>query len=477
MKKIALLALSIAITATLMAGCGQTQEKSVSPSASVTESEEKTESSEPEEESPKERPASETAMFSKKAAIQTTELYSADNVRITANELKYSEDQVELELTLENDSDKDLTFTTGSLGYSRNSVNGYMTDDLYLNETVNAGMKSNETIVLDAVYPALAGITDIADITLDFEIEDEDYNTVAQTGPLVIKTSLADSWDYGTDYYAAAMKKGEIAGEYDIKVDRYSEEPLYDQNGVRISSSALLTRDDEKLLRLEVENTTDADTQLAVSDITINGLVVSSGIWDAVWISAGKRGFIDLGLSDILDSFDGDAVGIDDIQDLSFTVQAFDGQDNETGEPAKVSVKLGDGDSSDAASYDSSGEKVYEQNDIQIISKGIRRSTDSDDEDLHLILVIQNNRDEEIDLYADEDSVAVNDTMIDALSDDPTVPSGAAATMDISLDGDSLSSNQITGPEDIQKVFLKLEIDDEEMDTIDEPEISLSMNQ
>lgn len=483
MKKVSVLILSLAI-ASLTAACGKAGTQAAAPSPTAAERADQQSATNggsatsPAPSGATPEAETETAgwpglMFPKKATIEPTTLYDANNVKITADQLKYQNDQAMLDLTIENHSDKELSFVAGSIGYSRNSVNGYMMDGIYLNETVNAGFTSKETIRLNSDYLAWTGISDIADITLDFEIKDTDYNTVAETGPLVVKTNLADSWDYGTDAYAALMKRGQPIRKSSIKIEQYKEESLFDQAGVKILSSALLSYGDEKLERLEVENTSDANIALSIDDIAVNGLTVTSGTWTYVFINGHHKGFIDLEFSTLLSSFNSDALGIDDINAISFTAQVRDWNDNTLSEPAEVSMNLGNGE---ASAYDDSGQEVYNQNGIQIISKGVTNGTHSYDEDLHLLFIIRNTTSAEIVVVVDSDSVSVNDTMIDSMGDYLVVPAGATTTADVSLDNDSLARSQISKPEDIKKASLKFKMRDENYNTIDEPAFNLTFD-
>lgn len=62
--------------------------------------------------------------FSETAEIEETVMIDENDIKITATGLKYTSYSVELELDIENNSDKALSFISGSLGYSCNSVNG-----------------------------------------------------------------------------------------------------------------------------------------------------------------------------------------------------------------------------------------------------------------------------------------------------------------------------------------------------------------
>lgn len=66
--------------------------------------------------------------FDPTATLEETVLVDEDNVKITATGLKYTAYEVKVSLTIENNTDKSLSFRSGTMGYSCNSVNGYMVD-------------------------------------------------------------------------------------------------------------------------------------------------------------------------------------------------------------------------------------------------------------------------------------------------------------------------------------------------------------
>ena len=70
--------------------------------------------------------------FKHEATIAETVLLDKDGIRITATDLVYGSYAAELHLTFENNTGKDLTFVSNSIGYSCNSVNGYMVADGYI---------------------------------------------------------------------------------------------------------------------------------------------------------------------------------------------------------------------------------------------------------------------------------------------------------------------------------------------------------
>lgn len=118
-------------------------------------------------------PAGDTALFAPTATMEETVLVDESNVKITATGLEYTDYDVTLSLTIENNTDQDLSFRSGTSGYSCNSINGYMVDDGYLNADVTAGKKTNETVSFNVDELTLLGLTDIADIELGFSITDD----------------------------------------------------------------------------------------------------------------------------------------------------------------------------------------------------------------------------------------------------------------------------------------------------------------
>ena len=114
--------------------------------------------------------------FHKNASLAETVMVDEGGVKITATGLNYTDYSVELELTIENNSGKDLSFISGSVGYNCNSINGYMVRDGYLNCDVADEKKANDSISFSYDGLMLYGIHEIADIEIGFDMSDEDYN-------------------------------------------------------------------------------------------------------------------------------------------------------------------------------------------------------------------------------------------------------------------------------------------------------------
>ena len=237
--------------------------------------------------------------FQKTAMIEETVLYDAQDVRITATGLSYNSTSVDINLDIENNSNKDLSFTACTLGYSCNSVNGYMIPDGYLNCDVTAGKKANDTITLSYDALMVYGIFELSDIELGFTITDDDYNKI-YTGPCPLKTSLADTHNYDTPYYREMITSKALQNAFAYSVSYFSDDALYDQNGISIVSSALcVNKDDETVLLLEIVNGSNETVDVTTSQVSVNGLGVYSGTWSIDMINPGKTCIATLSLSDM----------------------------------------------------------------------------------------------------------------------------------------------------------------------------------
>lgn len=90
--------------------------------------------------------------FNRNATLDETVLVDEGGIEITATGLTYTDYSAELALTIDNNSGKNLSFVSGSLGYSCNSINGYMIDGGYLNCDVANGKRRTRSLSLSMMY-------------------------------------------------------------------------------------------------------------------------------------------------------------------------------------------------------------------------------------------------------------------------------------------------------------------------------------
>lgn len=410
--------------------------------------------------------------FDPSATIEETVLVDESNVKITAIGLKYTAYEVKLSLTIENNSSQDLSFYSGTMGYSCNAVNGYMVDGGYLNADIASGKKSNETVSFSIDELTLLGFRDIADIELGFSITNDQYDDYLQTGPRQVKTSIADSYDYGADTYRQAITSNALGSVLGFDVDCDSEEAVYDQKGIRVVSQTLVTNSSgEQALLVEVENTSSDMIYVSVGDVSVNGLGIQSGPWSTEWVSAGKRRVITMNLSNMLDGLDRSAFGLEEIGQVAYSFEPKD-SDYDT---LVVSQILDLEVSGRNASYDPSGEELYQEDGIRVVFKGVVKDSFEYSDDIHLLLLVENGSPERLTFDIDYDSVSVNGYMTDFLCYGQMVSSGGCGVLDVDLTSSSLQENGITALEDIIVVELTVEARNDRYETVAKPVVTTTV--
>ncbi|MBE6973408.1 MAG: catabolite control protein A [Ruminococcaceae bacterium] len=406
--------------------------------------------------------------FNKTAQIAETVLVDENNVKITATGLTYDDYNAEVELLIENNSDKDLSFVCGSSGYNCNSINGYMTPDGYLFCDVTAGKKAYDSVSFSYDELMLYGINEIADIELGFCIENDDYNRT-YTGPQQIKTSIANSFDYDKEYFQDAITDPSVQKAFYYSTEFFSADTLYDQNGISVRSEALVENGHgELMLLLEIMNASSEMVYVVTDDIAINGLVCRTSPWSSDMVTPGKKSVAVIQLHSVLSKSYWDDLGIKDITSIDLTINIEDQEGTALADPAALSVKI-----SDSNQFDSSGAEVYNANGIRVISKGVFESDSDYDDDLYPILLVENNSGKTIRVYDVYDSLSINGFMMDYYLTSVEIDDGKCAVVEIDLYDSSLKKNKITSISDIAELELKLSFLSGNK-TIDEPKVIIT---
>jgi hypothetical protein len=410
-------------------------------------------------------------LLSSQATIDKTVLVDEADVKITATELVYDEFTVTLRLTIENNTDQDLLFYSGSMDYS-DSINGYMLDYAYLGEKVLAGKKSNETLSFDVQELALLGITEISDITVCFEIEDDNYDTYLQTGPVQIKTSLYDAQN-SASYFDTFTGNSTPVNLYDYSIVYAAQDELYNQGSIRLCSEVLVENSDGELdLLVEVENTSQDILYTSIGDVSINGLGVYPYTWTTTSLNPGTRRVIDLSMDYIMEDMYWDAFGITHITDIAFSFSVLDTDYNDLYPEQLCSISI----TGTASPIDTTGTVVYNNNGLQIISKGLYTSDSIYyySNDTYLLLLVENDSDEARCLDVGYDTLSVNGYMTDFWCADVQILAGQYAILEIQLYADSLADSGIEQVSDITDIELTFEIETTSYDTLDEPTVTLT---
>lgn len=415
-----------------------------------------------------EKPKETLGEFSKTATIEETVMIDENGVKITATGLKYTNYSVEVELNIENNSDNNLSFISGSAGYSCNSVNGYMTNDGYLNCEVAAGKKANDSISFSYDELTLYGITDISDIEIGFYTSDDDYNYTYYT-PRQIKTSIFELHDYSKNCYQETISSAAAMNTYNYDITYFSTDSLYNENSVKLLSSGIMVnRDGETALLVEFENTNDSMIDMSISDIAINGLMVNSSTWSSDAINPGKRCIIDIDLSSALDSEYWDIYGINEVGSVSISLKQYNADGDEITEEIPIEIAI----SKKTAEYDTNGKEVYNNNGLRIVAKTVMEDTSEYSSDMYILLLAENTGKNTLSIDDVYDSLSVNGYMTDYSYYSQEIKSGESAVIEIKLWESSLKKNNIGSVSDIKEVEIGFEIISGR-DTIDEPTVTI----
>lgn len=279
--------------------------------------------------------------FDTGATIKETVIYNENNIKITANELTYGSFSAELSVTIENNSDKNLSFICGSSGYNANSINGYMVEDGYLNCEIAAGQSETDVISFSFNSLNVYGITSIADIEIGFNIRDDDYNST-YTGPIQIKTSLADSYDYSINRYQKVVNNGAFEDKFDCKINYFADDNLYENYNICITSAAVMTNvDGEPALLLEIENNSNGRISVNTKEMYLNNCLVYDSLWSSDSINANKKYIVNMSLSDLAKKYEGDFADISKISEISFTFSVGESW-HKSADTQKINISLPD---------------------------------------------------------------------------------------------------------------------------------------
>ena len=465
MKKIISMLLILCCIMSLVA-CGNTN---VEPDETTTTQEQTDSSSEVKPSDEPEQTDEQLGVFSKEATLTETVMVDEGGVKITATGLSYSNYAVELELTIENNSGKDLSFISGSMGYSCNSVNGYMVADGYLNCDVANGKKANDAISFGYDALMLYGINEISDIEIGFDMSDDDYNHT-YSGPRQVKTSLYDAHDYSKDCYQETITSRAAMNTYDYDITHFSQDVLYDVNGIKLlSSGVMINQNGETALLLELENTSNTMVYVSTSDIAINGLVVSSSTWSSSAINPGKRGIVDVELSSVLDSEYWSIYGIKEVGSVALSLSQRNADGNEIAEKTAVEVTV----PNTKAEYDATGEEVYNNGGLRILAKTVIEDSSEYSSDMYVLLLAENKTGKTLTIDDVYDSLSVNGFMTDYSYYSKVLADGKCAVLEIKLWESSLEDNKIASASDVKEVEVEFEIK-EGRNSFDEPTITIS---
>ena len=131
---------------------------------------------------------------------------------------------------------------------------------------------------------------------------------------------------------------------------------------------------------------------------------------------------------------------------------------------------------SGSASYDGSGEELYQEDGIHIVSKGLAPDSFELSDDIHLLLLVENGTNQALTFDIDYDSVSVNGFMTDFICYSRTVTPGGSGVLDVELMGSSLEENGTAELESIEEVELTVEVKNDSYKTVAKPVVTARGN-
>lgn len=243
---------------------------------------------------PEETQGGENSTSSKREEVSEQIILDDAGIVITAKGLeKNGLFGANLKLLIENNSDKDVTVQARD-----SSVNGYMVETM-ISETVAAGKKSNDEITFLSADLEACGIEEIADMEFSFHIFGDGLKTILDSEKIQIKTSSANTYEYGFDDSGAE---------------------IHNEGGVRIVSKGFDKYESifGPGLCLFIENSTDRDITVQVRDVSVNGFMVDTIFSEDV--CAGKRAVTAVTIMN--SSLEEN--GIEDIEGMELSFHVFD---------------------------------------------------------------------------------------------------------------------------------------------------------
>ena len=330
-RKMKVLAMSMAVALCLTA-CGGDN----STSSEESTGSEITESTTETDETTKNEMATK---FDFEPSIKESVVYDDNGIEITALNLEYENNNAILNLKIQNTSEKELSISSCTLGYSCNSVSGYMMDAGHMSEDIPAGESVETEMSFSTNELLLYGITKVANIDLGFTINDEDYNTI-YTEPIRISTSCADKYDYETDTYQNTIESNPIVPAMGANIEGFQVSDIYNEGGIQVISQAILTnKDGEKTLLLELQNDTDEQLYFRVCNVRFNDEVMYEGTWSNESVNAKTRRIMRVSLDQLIEQ-SASAIQTDEIANIKALVNVSDKNSNDRSMPTDISITL-----------------------------------------------------------------------------------------------------------------------------------------
>ncbi len=285
--------------------------------------------------------------FDTTPTLAETVLWEEQGVKVTATGLTYTDWDAELNLAIENTGTEDFTFLLGSAGYYWNAINGFMTDDGYLNVDVAAGETVEDCVSFDTEALQYYGINRIATITVAAMLEDGDYN-YTMLAPQELETTAAATYDFDADPFLEAVNSGVLAQRTGFSLDYHATDEVFSSNGIAIVSETLMgeTVGSNVGLLLEIQNQSDNHISYEITDFSVNGESLYNGIWSLNSVNPDASYIQAINLSNMVERFyepeEGEPEDLiaDGVRSVAFTFSVLNDDGDLALTPQEISLQF-----------------------------------------------------------------------------------------------------------------------------------------
>ena len=243
------------------------------------------------------------------------------------------------------------------------------------------------------------------------------------------------------------------------------ETVVLDRDGLKITAKSLATDDIfGPGIKLLIENNSDKSVTVQARNASVNGYMVETMF--STDVAAGKKA------NDTLTFMSEDikTAGITTIADMEFSFHVFDSTSWDTifdSEPVRLETSAAEGYT---YSFDDSGNKVYDENGIEIVVKGL--SEDGSWLGPAVIVYVYNSSNRDFTVQARD--VSINGFMVDPIFSSDVV-AGKHAVDTITFMSSELEENEIESIESIELAFHVFSMDT--WDTIvDTPTVTINFD-
>lgn len=274
------------------------------------------------------------------AQIDEAIIYDENGVKITVLNLEYGNYDAKLNVKFENTSDKEIDISSETLGYSCNSINGYMIDDGWCSVTLQPDETVEDDLKFSYNAMAIYGIKEIAYFEVGFSIHDDDFN-YTYTGPIKICTDAFDSYKYDENSYRNAIQNKLFKVNYGLELTKFDEETYFNEVNVSIDSIACVKKEDESTtILIETRNKNEQPLFVSISEVEVNDICAYEYNWSVTQLNGNSMHVDTLDLESLVRMSDNETLQNDEISKVSFVVTVKNEAGNVVCEPTSITYIL-----------------------------------------------------------------------------------------------------------------------------------------